>query len=164
MPHAFLPPSAASSWSQCALWATMNARFPQEDSPEGIEGTSAHSVAWEIVADRSVSIGANVTEEMIEGGELLADTINERKRWTDGIGHVEETLRVPYIPDCFGTPDYWGWNPANLHIEIVDYKFGHRFVDEFFNPQGLLYLTAIIESIMRGQPMAGKWSVSFTIV
>lgn len=148
----------------------MNQRFPQDDSPEGIEGTAAHWVAWEVLANNFHAPGAKtpngviVTDEMVEGGRLVADTINDRLRWTDGNKHIEEKLSIPYVPGCFGTPDFWAFNPSNLHIEIVDYKFGHRFVDEFFNPQGLLYMTGIIEGIMHGQPVGSDWTVSFTVV
>lgn len=66
------------------MWASMNQRFPQEDSAEGIEGTAAHFVGWEIFAGRPVSVGDKtpngqfVTDEMIEGGELLTDVIRTR--------------------------------------------------------------------------------------
>jgi len=168
--HAFLPPSCASSWSKCAMWPTMNQKFPQETGAAAIEGSAAHWAAWELLANRPLDRGAKapngtiITDEMIEAGELLCNAIAWRKTFTSGQEHIEETLPVPYIKDCFGTPDWWAFNPANLHVEIVDYKFGHRFVDEFFNLQGMLYLTAIIEKLMHGQLIAGEWSASFTIV
>jgi Protein of unknown function (DUF2800) len=169
--HAFLPPSGAHSWSKCAMWPTMNAKFPQEDTVSTLEGTAAHWVAWEMLANRAVSVGMKtpngqiVTEEMLEGGELLVDTIIARMHWAPLDGHVEEKLEVPYIKDCFGTPDWWSYSPQNLHIEIVDYKFGHRFVDEFWNPQGLLYATAIINSLDKSSAWFEQaYTISFTIV
>lgn len=167
MNHSFLPPSGASAWSKCAMWPLMNQKFPQEENAEASEGTAAHWAGWEILADNPCSVGTKapngviVTDEMIEGAELLVDTINWRQTLTDGVGHIEETIAIPGIPDCFGTPDWWSWNPSNCHIEIVDYKFGHRFVDEYFNPQGLLYLTGILAKL-KAEHL--NWTASFTIV
>lgn len=170
MAHSFLPPSGASAWSKCALWPTMNARFPQESSPFAIEGTAAHWVGWEMLAERpitegqSTSEGVIVTGEMLDGAELLTDTIAARMKGMTL--HIEETVPITLIgDDCFGTPDIWGFDPARAHLEIIDYKFGHRFVDEYFNPQGILYLLGILEKIrpqVAGNP--AHISVSFTIV
>lgn len=174
MDHSFLPPSGASAWSRCALWPTMNARYPQADTLESIEGTAAHWVAWEILAGRmpvegsATPAGAIVTDEMLDGGELLVDTIRELIPKPIGFGlRVEQRLSIPQIhPDCFGTADVWADNthePRVLHI--IDYKFGHRFVDEYFNPQGLLYLLGILNVIN-----ASNWKINegikvcFTIV
>ena len=175
--HAFLPPSSASSWSKCGMWATMNARFPQEESAETIEGTAAHWVAWEILAGRPVKVGdltpnnQTVTEEMIEGGELVTDTV--RARMPHGglppFGlQIEQKLPIYSIsPDVFGTPDLWAL-PSTVHIEIFDYKFGHRFVDEFWNPQGLCYLSGIVDFLTTMKAVRpdieGYMDVSFTVI
>ena len=80
-----------------------------------------------------------------------------KKQWT-----------IPQISEhSFGTPDIWAFDSARAHIEIIDYKFGHRFVDEFFNLQGICYLLGIIAKLMYEGKILGKpeaLSVSFTIV
>lgn len=173
MKHAFLPPSGAHTWSKCALWPTMNAQFPKDDSPESIEGTAAHWVAWEMLAGRPVAegkatdAGTIITGEMLDGAELLVDTIHARGMSADYLHiplHIEETVDIPLIgDDCFGTPDAWTFDLGRGYINIVDYKFGHRFVDEYFNPQGLLYLAGILGKIkLIGDP--NYLSVGFTIV
>lgn len=168
MPHSFLPPSGAAGWSRCALWPTMNAQFPQDASPEAIEGTAAHWVADEYLAERYPSVGsaapngAIVTEEMRDGAELRTEVIETRMRGKQL--HIEESVAVASIHrDCFGTPDVWAFNMDMAHLHIVDYKFGHGFVDEFFNFQGLLYALGIIETLkLPGNPK--HVTVSFTIV
>lgn len=171
--HAFLPPSGASSWSKCSLWPTMNAKFPQTESSEAIEGTAAHWVAWEILAQRAMDRGAKapngtiVTDEMIEGGELLANAVMQRAA---GLPlYIEQWLPVHSIsPHCAGTPDLWAVTPDLLRLEIFDYKFGHRFVDEFWNEQGLAYLAGILDYISAqfkiGPAMLEQMEVSFTVV
>lgn len=173
--HAFLPPSSASSWSQCGLWPTMNKRFPQDESAEGIEGTAAHWTAWEILAGRPVTTGMKtpngqiVTEEMIEGGELLTDTVRERipLALPPFKYQIEQKIPIHSIsPHCFGTPDLWAL-PNTVHVEIIDYKFGHRFVDEFWNPQGLAYLSGIIDLLTFMKlvtPDLNFMDASFTVI
>jgi hypothetical protein len=175
--HAFLPPSGASSWLKCGMWATMNARFPQDESAEGIEGTAAHWVAWEIFAGRPVSTGTKtpngqiVTEEMIECGELVTDTVRVRMP-AGGLPpfgfQIEQKLNIYSIsPHCFGTPDLWAV-PSTAHIEIIDIKFGHRFVDEFWNPQGLSYLAGIVDFLTTMKfvrpDIEEYMTVSFTVI
>lgn len=174
--HSFLPPSGASSWAKCNMWPSMNRRFPQTDSVEAIEGTAAHWVAWEILSNRPITAGAKapndtiVTEEMIESGELVADTIRLRLQIFGMQLHIEERIQITSIhPTCFGTPDCWAVSTDRKHIEIIDYKFGHRFVDEFWNEQGLCYLAGILDILSREWGMGISVfepfiDVSFTVV
>ena len=172
--HAFLPPSGASAWKRCALWPTMNARYPQDDTPASIEGTAAHWVATEMHAGRAPAEGTAapnaviVTGEMLEGAELVCEAVEQRMR--NLIVHVEEQVSIPIIPDAeptFGTPDYWAFCRVRRHLEIVDYKFGHGYVNEHFNEQGLLYALGILalhKNLMPPGADVGDWSVAFTIV
>jgi hypothetical protein len=174
--HAYLPPSGAHSWSQCAMWPEMNRQFPQlEESVESAEGTAAHWVAWGILAQRPVALGTKapngqiVTDEMLEGGELVADTVRERMPHGGlppfGL-QIEKKIPIHSISaHCFGTPDLWALQ-STVHVEIIDYKFGHRFVDEFWNPQGLCYLSGILDLLGSANCLQSeKWmDVSFTVI
>lgn len=144
----------------------MNSVYKQEgSSAEAEEGTAAHWVWREMLEGRPVAVGMPtpnnliVTDEMIEGAELLVGVVLERTGGLTSPLHIEETLAISSIhPDCFGTPDIWG--ATRYHIDIVDYKFGHRFTDEYFNPQLLCYLAGIVSLfIWPGDP-----TVSLTIV
>lgn len=171
--HAFLPPSGASSWSECALWPTMNEKFPQDESAAAVEGTAAHWVAWEVLYKRTPLISAQtpngqlVTQEMLEGGFLVADTFESRVP-LGALMYVETPVEIP-IYDSFGTPDLWAFDHERCHLEIFDYKFGHRFVDEFWNPQGLSYLSGIVEILSHlFQRTYADWekylTVAFTVI
>lgn len=152
----------------------MNARYPQADSPESIEGTAAHWVATEMFAGRVHPEGSPapgsviVTGEMLDGAELVCETI--ARRIPDNLAlHVEERVDIKTVHEtCFGTPDYWAIDRIQRHLEIIDYKFGHGFVDEIFNPQGLLYMLGIFESVREKLFAPGAdqsdWTVAFTIV
>lgn len=149
--HSILPPSSAAAWRRCALWVTMNQLYPKPDTPESLEGNAAHWVFAEMLAGRQVAEGqvapndVVIIEEMIEGGELVVETV--RARVPAGIPlHVEERVAIPRIhSQCFGTPDIWAYLPDSGTLEVFDYKFGHRFVDEYENDQGIAYVAGIID-------------------
>lgn len=171
--HSILPPSGAAAWRRCGLWVAMNQAFPQPDSPETLEGTAAHWVAWEILAGRPVAEGTPapngviVTDEMIEGAELVVDTV--RARIPAGtVLHVEEPVAIPRIhAQCWGTPDIWAFYGVTL--EVIDYKFGHRFVDEYENDQGVAYTAGILdvlaEKLGKGPGLFDqRLKVNFTVI
>lgn len=161
--HSFLPPSGAAQWSKCALWPTMNARYPEANTTASEEGTAAHWVLSELMqwdcapAEGSLTPnGLVVTDEMIDGALMVREVVE--KRMSSLALHIEETVNIPQInPECFGTPDIFGGTLA--HLEIVDYKFGNGFVDEYWNPQGLLYMLGIMV-----RTNCVPITVSFTIV
>lgn len=151
--HAFLPPSGAAAWEQCALWPTMNRLYPQDDTPETLEGTAAH----EVLEDRLNGIihpvgaplknGQFVTEEMIDGAELAFDAVHSFIKLGQPIV-IERSVAIQNIhPNCWGTPDIWSFDASAGLLDVIDYKFGHRFVDEFDNAQGVSYVLGIIDEI-----------------
>ena len=49
-------------------------------------------------------------------------------------------------------------------LQIIDYKFGHRFVDEYWNLQGLLYLCGILALLHPDLKYNDQLYVQFTII
>lgn len=153
--HSILPPSGAAAWRRCGLWVAMNKAYPQPDTPESMEGNAAHWVFAEMLAGRVVvegqiaPNGVVVTEEMIEGGEMVVDTVRARMPVEQfGAPHVEQAVAIRRIhPECWGTPDIWGFSVNPFVLEVIDYKFGHRFVDEYENDQGVAYTAGIVDVI-----------------
>ena len=154
--HAFLPPSGAGSWVHCAMWATMNRLYPQDDSPETLEGNAAHWCFVELFWNRPLSLasvadnGIPVTQEMIDGAQLYVRTVDEhlRERGLDrSVLVVEGRVTMPSVHALnFGTPDTrYGWNRSGLHA--FEYKFGHRFVDAYQNWQNIDYLLGMADQI-----------------
>ena len=173
--HSILPPSGAAAWRRCAMWVAMNQAYPQPDTPETLEGHAAHWVFAEMLAGRIVCEGqvapngVVVTEEMVEGAELVVDTV--RARIPAGVPlHVEERVAIARIhPQCFGTPDIWAYVTQTGVLEVIDYKFGHRFVDEYENDQGIAYTAGIIdhlaELMQKGPGLIDQMiKVNFTVI
>lgn len=135
------------------MWVTMNQHYPQPDTPETLEGTAAHWVNTQVIANTPVAEGMAapngviVTAEMLDGAELLCDVLTKRLAGMPPL-HTEERLHIPSVhADCWGTPDHWS---ASLRtIELIDYKFGHKFVDEFENDQCVTYTAGIIDDLAR---------------
>ena len=175
--HSILPPSGADAWSQCPMWVTMNQRYPRPDSVESAEGVAAHWVAQEVLLGNEVLEGTRapngvvVTDETIHGALVLKDAVSMKiPTGTFGKLHIEEPVSINLIHSkCWGTPDVWAFSLAPLKLEVIDYKFGHAFVEEYENKQGVAYIAGVIEKISKvlGIEVCSvfeKLDVNFTIV
>ena len=159
--HAFLPPSGAAAWVVCALWPTMNQRYPElEEGVEAAEGTAAHWVFGEQLYQRPVGVGnvapngVPVTLEMLEGADLYVEEVGRAYASLASVSHyqVEQRVAIPAVhPNNWGTPDTWifGHNPTTgrARLIVIDYKFGHGFVEVFENWQLFDYALGILEQL-----------------
>lgn len=149
-------PSSAARISQCPGSIRAEAAFPElEPSVEAEEGTAAHWVAQVLAATGSAvpegAIAPNgtvVTNEMSLGARLLVDTINGDLS-AFGLSarncNIERLIKIPRVhPNCLGTPDYSIWASPRV-LWVWDYKFGHRYVEVFENPQVSTYAAGEIE-------------------
>jgi hypothetical protein len=136
----------------CAGSHALCADLPDEEEGEAArEGTAAHEVlatlltTGEIVPAGAVaSKGVEVTPEMVEGAAMARDAIYSDLRGSGHQLHVERPVTCYTLhPDCYGTPDAWVWQ-TTTHLHIWDYKFGHRFVNEFENWQLLAYASDLV--------------------
>lgn len=161
--HALDAPSAAARRNQCPASTRREALFPEEqDSPEARQGTAAHWAAAEQLAGRLVDVGliapngVVLDEEMVEGSDMMFDDVtNLLKPFglkpSDGKIETRVVIRRP-MHESFGTPDYhivFAANGRHL-IYLWDYKFGHRVVDVFENPQLIDYIIGIADFLPNG--------------
>ena len=149
--HSYLAPSGAKAWSVCAMWPSMNEAYPQDDIPESIEGTAAHWVWGKLLDSEPVDVGDVapnghiVTQEMMEGARLYVSVLPKVKR---ELLVVETPVSISSVhPDCYGTPDTWYFDNTAKTLHIFDYKFGHRFVDEYENLQCIMYAEGIMNRL-----------------
>ena len=146
--HSKLAPSGAKAWSICAMWPSMNEAYPQDDSVESLEGTAAHWV-WEAMLNgAAVDVGDVapnghiVTQEMVEGAQLYLSVL---PTVSPGLLNIETRVHIPSVHHtCYGTPDTWFFDYASQMLNIYDYKFGHRFIEEYENLQCILYAEGIM--------------------
>lgn len=155
MPHSILPPSGAESWVNCPMWVTMTRNYPQDETEASSEGNAGHWVISEMLSERTVKLGdptpfnINVTEEMLEGFDLIRKYFNEIHATNKWI-HIEKTIECKDIhPECYGTPDLHYFDQPSNTLYIIDYKFGHKFVDEYENWQCVIYASGLVDKYLK---------------
>ena len=155
--------SHAASWVRCAAFSRMN-RTPQAviienaaDHTVREEGTAMHEAAhWmfmglDVSSSAKMSNGVVLDDEMVDAAQFYFDTV---MGYDDSLAEwvIERQLAAPRIhAQCGGTPDAFALydepfgNVRPVHIRIVDFKGGYRFVDVFLNWQLMGYLAAILD-------------------
>lgn len=123
-------------------------RAPPTMTREAAEGELGHIVArkhgeglsaeWPV--GRTVHVGAHefdIDDDMVDGALIYAEEAQAN-------GRFEEPVNIPDIPECFGTPDWWRVLFELLkQLKVIDYKYGHRFVEVFHHYQLIAYISGI---------------------
>jgi len=166
--HSLLPPSAAERWWNCpgsiSLCSTL---LPGKSSSYSAEGNVAHSLAEELITGKTdcktlvdrvgevVSYGGfdiEITDEMVDGVFMYADTIKERitklqkqGRATPVFGKAEVKVSAPSVDaEMRGTADYVLYQKGNL-LSVFDFKYGKKAVEAKENKQLLIYALGAME-------------------
>lgn len=134
--------------------------FPETgDSVEAAEGEAAHWALAEQLAGRLVDVGQIAPNGVVLTGEMCdaADRVSDyvvQVLAPHGLkpsdGQIEQRVQIPRVhPMSWGTPDYLIWLPTTplRTLFILDFKFGHRFVDEHENRQIVEYIAGATEGI-----------------
>jgi hypothetical protein len=147
--HARLAPSAAYRWATggCAAAPSIAALYPEkEESDASREGTAAHHALAEMLLKRPVASGdvapngVTIDQDMIENALDVVHRLNGR------YVRVEEKVTITTVhKDCWGTPDMVHLDIQTRELTVYDYKYGHRYVDVFQNPQLMLYAIGVLE-------------------
>lgn len=147
----------------------MEAQYPEDESEAARLGTAAHYWATEAVQGREHPVttvtpnGVPVDEEMVECGDRLVETV---ARLNAPLVHVERKVEMHETihPACEGTPDVTAMHASEHRLHVVDYKYGHRFVDPYENDQLLLYAAGVFEGYGLTRADTKGWRVDLTIV
>lgn len=163
--HAFLPPSGADKWKVCAKWPTMNRDYPQESGPAAKEGTAAHWVVEQMIQDNPAPLppmtpeGVEITEEMIEGGTLVLETLAQRVSGWPLISEGWTAINRIHV-NCWGRGDLAAYHSERRVLEVFEYKFGRGYVEETANPQMIAYATGYLATL----PESEKITVNMTVI
>lgn len=160
---------------------------PLPPTTEEMEGTAAHFVAMHYAAGECWPVGTKfmssdqqweVTLDMVVGATMYARAC--------GGPHtnlrLEDSVRISRVhpQHCWGTPDAWRFFPDAREatepgtgfvgmplapfmaghdrlIRIVDYKFGHRYVEVFENYQFLAYAYGVMERLGLSEQDQSLW-------
>lgn len=144
--HAVDAPSGLYLTVACPGSRSLRAGLPPEpDTPESIEGDVAHWVALQAALGNSVPAGTErkgikVDDDMLDGARLWLETIGEG-------GAHEVPIMIPDVhPDCWGTADFWRWDEDDHILDVMDYKYGHLYVEEFENSQLMAYASGLLRT------------------
>jgi hypothetical protein len=168
--HAFLSCSGAGAWVKCAAYPSVAAKFPEvEESEEAMRGTAAHWVLENVLelykktrtADydswlgQSAPSGIIIDQEIIDGvSESVNDvviTIGNKEYLWDSI-YLEMPLVITRVhpTHCWGTADIVIVDNVVNRIYILDFKFGHVYVEPWFNWQLILYAIGAVDKFFPG--------------
>lgn len=153
-------PSGAARRIQCTASVAMEARYPEPDSPEALDGQASHWAAACLLTigaptpevGHTAPNGVILTQEMLLGARLFADHVKATlgQDWHLR-AFVERTIPIPSVhPQCQGTPDVYAWvnGPGGrLVLHVFDYKFGFRYVEVFQNPQCVDYVAGALDEV-----------------
>jgi hypothetical protein len=173
MSHARVMPSKLDLTVRCPGSLQLQEQAAAKGSPpvetfEQAEGTGAHTVALKHASGagaewplgRKFVIGRHpleVDDDMIDGAELYKGEAQCNGRFEDpvSIPDVHPTL-------CFGTPDWWRvlmpgngganqaglvWEAVQRELKIIDYKYGHRYVEVIECYQLIGYAAGVIRHV-----------------
>jgi hypothetical protein len=138
----------------CPGSSTLEAKHPQEDTEDTLNGDASHWVASSVLTtpqgiEDFIGLTAFnkviITDEIAEAAELYVATILAVS--SAGL-HVEEAIRAPRVhAESFGTPDCWYYDATQGILHIWDYKYGHGIVEPFENWQAINYYAGIIDKL-----------------
>lgn len=150
--HAIIAPSSMHMIVPCPGSVRMQAAYPDEEGEAAREGTAAHWALEQVLHGHVVDVGliapngVVLTQDMIDGAELMRSAIPERVR---PLIRVEQTVRMArrIHTQCWGTPDVYAYDPRDKVLYIWDYKFGHGYVEVIDNLQLIAYAAGVTEEL-----------------
>ena len=81
-----------------------------------------------------------IDDDMVDGAAIYRDEAQPG-------GRFEEPVKIPDVhpTECFGTPDYWRviMEVYLRLLKVIDYKYGHRFVEVFEHYQLIAYAAGV---------------------
>jgi Protein of unknown function (DUF2800) len=152
MSHARVMPSALHLTVPCpGSLQLQELVVPTPPTEEQAEGELGHLVAlkhaqgfkdeWPV--GRKYKIDRHefeLDDDMIDGAAIYADEAQPG-------GRYEQSVFIPDVhpTECFGTPDYWRYILETYLklLKVIDYKYGHRFVEVFEHYQLIAYAAGV---------------------
>jgi len=150
----------------CSQSTSLEELFPDDTEGDAArEGTAAHQFATDMLKGKAHNVGGVAdngvvfTQEMQDGAALVLQTLIP---WWTAEVYIESPVRCTEIhDDVWGTPDVIVIDRALKIVRVVDYKFGHRFVNEWDNKQLICYAQGAVETYgLTGD----DWTIDLTII
>lgn len=146
--HARFAPSSLALIVACHAHLMMAEPYKNgPPTPESLEGDAAHWVNLQYVTTSAMPAVGTITP----AGLAVDDDMQAAARlWFHVVGEygISETM-VPiqrlHPTLCYGTPDWWRYDPIEGVLRVADFKYGHLFVDAFENWQLMAYAIGLLD-------------------
>lgn len=152
MSHARVMPSVLHLTVPCPgslqLQAAVTPTPPTGEQAEGELGhivarkyAQGHGAEWPLGRKYKIDVHEfEIDDDMVDGAAIYTDEAQPG-------GRYEEPVSIPDVhpTECFGTPDYWRviLETYLKLLKVIDYKYGHRFVEVFEHYQLIAYAAGI---------------------
>lgn len=145
-------PSGLDLTVRCPGSLQLQARVtPVPTTFEQAEGTGAHTVALKYAngagADWPLGRKFMVDRHQLEVDDDMLDGAAIYRGEAQPGGRFEDPVAIPDVhPTCKGTPDYWRciMEVFLRLLKVIDYKYGHRYVEVFECYQLIAYAAGVI--------------------
>ena len=164
--HARCSASAAERWMNCPGSLNLATGKPNTTSAAAAEGTFAHSLAAEGLAEELESgvepraswykgRKANVEgfevecdQEMVDGIQVYFDAVHTHRLLDNWVEMPLADALQTWDPDLGGTADFVSYHPAKKTLRVIDFKYGAgTFVDVNDNKQAMLYALGVMIAV-----------------
>jgi len=136
----------------------MQVHFPEnEESEDARLGNAAHWYAAEVLSGRTVETDTPAPNGVPVSATMMDDCAPYIRECQGYLAagwecYIEQRMAAHFLvhPLNGGTPDFVAINRALKLLAVVDFKYGHRYVDAFRNPQVADYVFAVFETLQLG--------------
>ena len=169
--HAFLSCSSAHRWMNCTASAEMSERYEKTTSVYAEEGSKAHELCARLINDNesfnpaTAHFMKSCDIEMQRHAEDYASYCLEYINADDVVTYgVEQLLDLSsYIPEGFGTCDFYSLNSDTL--TIIDFKYGvGKWISPHDNEQLKCYALGVLDLLAsQNYPIESIKTINLTI-
>lgn len=160
--HALLSPSASERWLSCPGSVALCAKLPTPASSKyADEGTAAHELARRAITEnkpcseylgQTIFVGGEtgfvVDAQMAEDTQVYVDHVKGYLGWKHWAVETKLDLSL-FVKDCFGSADFWAYDPVTRRLKVADLKFGKGvIVEPYQNSQGMMYALGVVVFVM----------------
>ena len=154
-----IAPSSAATWVKCPGSVVVAPQGPESGSDSGREGDAAHWVAAGLLAGQlwqdAAPNGVIITDKIVGHVALyvgdVQGTLGSMEGFsTPGVG-CEDSINIARIhPQCFGSVDFWVFNPDTNTLYLWDFKYGWGLIEVFENWQLICYALGLVDYLTGG--------------
>lgn len=131
-------PSAAYRWLTCWASAHLNADKERKSNPDADRGTVLHEWMQKNLKAESPDYSTLPVGDRDDAKTALEGALSVLEDFPDALC-LEQEVKIPDMPEIFGTVDLIAYNELDDHLLILDYKFGYGEVEVEMNPQLMIY-------------------------